>query len=150
METTQLEHILEVASCFSITEPINRVYEITTGHINRTYHLQTGAPRSYILQKVNTVIFKDSDGLMNNIHLVTEHLRAKLLARGRDADREALQLIPTKNGDVFYRCGDEVWRMYLTITGARTYDRATSNDMVCEVAYFFKSNPLATPAKMRH
>jgi len=137
METTQLQHILEVASQFSIEETVNNVYEITTGHINRTYHLQTGAPRSYILQKVNTVIFKDSAGLMNNIYLVTEHLRAKLLARGRDADREGLQLIPTKEGAIYYQWGDEVWRMYLTITGAQTYDRATSDEMFCEVGRAF-------------
>jgi hypothetical protein len=137
METTQTQHILEVASHFCITESIQSIYEITTGHINRTYHLQTGEPRSYILQKINTVIFKDSEGLMNNIRLVTEHLRSKLLSRGRDADREALQLIPTQEGAVYHRSGDEVWRMYLTITGAKTYDRATSNEMFCEVGRAF-------------
>jgi Ser/Thr protein kinase RdoA (MazF antagonist) len=137
METTQTKHILEVASHFCITESIQSIYEITTGHINRTYHLQTGEPRSYILQKINTVIFKDSEGLMNNIRLVTEHLRSKLLSRGRDADREALQLIPTQEGAVYHRSGDEVWRMYLTITGAKTYDRATSNEMFCEVGRAF-------------
>lgn len=137
MENTQLQHILEVAAHFDIAEQIESVSEITTGHINRTYHIQTGSPRSYILQKVNTVIFKDSEGLMNNIYLVTEHLRRKLLSCGRDADREALQLIPTKEGAIFYRSGDEVWRMYLTITGAQTYDRATSNEMFCEVGRAF-------------
>ena len=137
MENTQLQHVLEVASHFDIAEQIADITEITTGHINRTYQLHTDTARSYILQKVNTVIFKDSEGLMNNIHLVTDHLRRKLLSRGRDADREALQLIPSKSGAVFHRSGDEVWRMYLTITGAKTYDRATSDEMFCEVGRAF-------------
>ena len=91
MDINQTQHILEVASNFCIEETIQEVFEITTGHINRTYHLITGAKRSYILQKVNTVIFKDTEGLMNNISLVTEHLQKKLVAAGMDADREALQ-----------------------------------------------------------
>ncbi len=137
METKDLQHILEVASCFNFDETITNVLEIPTGHINRTYHLQTEAPRSYILQKVNTVIFKDTAGLMNNIALVTEHLQKKLLAAGKDADREALQLIPTKQGEKYLSTNGEVWRLYLTITGARTYDRATSNEMFCEVGRAF-------------
>jgi Ser/Thr protein kinase RdoA (MazF antagonist) len=137
METTQTQSVLEIASHFCIAEPIQSIHEIPTGHINRTYHLQTGTARSYILQRVNTDIFKDAEGLMNNIRLVTEHLRRKLIARGRDADREALQLIPTKDGKVYHTNGDEVWRVWLTITGARTYDRATSNEMFCEVGRAF-------------
>ena len=77
METKDLQRVLEVAPYFTFDETITSVFEIPTGHINRTYHLQTEAPRSYILQKVNTVIFKDTEGLMNNIALVTEHLQKK-------------------------------------------------------------------------
>jgi Ser/Thr protein kinase RdoA (MazF antagonist) len=139
MDTNQTKYILEVASNFCIDETIQEVFEITTGHINRTYHLITGAPRSYILQKVNTVIFKDTAGLMNNISLVTKHLRARLISAGKNADREALQLIPTKQGETYLMLGDEAWRMYLTIENARTYDRATSNDMFCEVGRAFGS-----------
>lgn len=137
METKDLQHVLEVASCFDFDETIVNVVEIPTGHINRTYHLQTEATRSYILQKVNTVIFKDTAGLMNNIALVTEHLRKKLIATGKDADREALQLIPTKKGEKYLMINGEAWRLYLTITGARTYDSATSNEMFCEVGRAF-------------
>lgn len=137
MDNALINHILEVAKQFSITEDITEVEEITTGHINRTYHLLTNASRSYILQKVNTVIFKDTAGLMNNISLVTSHLQRKLKANGRNADREALQLIPTLQGEVYYSFEDEVWRMYLTIENARTYDRATSDEMFCEVGGAF-------------
>ena len=137
METKDLQRVLEVAPYFAFDETITSVFEIPTGHINRTYHLQTEAPRSYILQKVNTVIFKDTEGLMNNIALVTEHLQKKLIAAGKDADREALQLIPTRDGKKYLAIDGEVWRLYLTITGAKTYDRATSDEMFCEVGRAF-------------
>lgn len=139
MDSTLLAHIYEVAQQFCIDEDIVDVEEITTGHINRTYHLKTNALRSYILQKVNTIIFKDTEGLMNNIALVTSHLQKKLTESGRNADREALQLIPTKDGNTYLSLADEVWRVYLTIENAKTYDRATSDEMFCEVGRAFGS-----------
>ena len=49
------------------------------GHINSTYAVyfsrETKAPIRYILQAVNTSIFTDPYGLMENIEGVTGHLR---------------------------------------------------------------------------
>ena len=53
-----------------------------SGHINRTWLVETGRQHRYILQRVNTAIFTDADGLMRNILLVTEHLRKKDPAPG--------------------------------------------------------------------
>ena len=54
------------------------------GHINNTYCTET--PK-YILQKINTAIFKDPDSLMRNIRRVTAFLREKIEAHGGDPDR---------------------------------------------------------------
>ena len=43
-----------------------------------------------VLQKINTNIFKDSDGLIENIKGVCEHVRAKVIANGGDVNREVL------------------------------------------------------------
>jgi len=48
-----------------------------SGHINRTYLLVTSRPHLYILQGLNTSVFKDIPGLMNNVAAVTDHLRKK-------------------------------------------------------------------------
>lgn len=46
------------------------------GHINDTYQIITVGQR-YILQKINTDVFPNTDGMMNNIKMVTEHLVSK-------------------------------------------------------------------------
>ncbi|MDO5328575.1 MAG: aminoglycoside phosphotransferase family protein [Coriobacteriia bacterium] len=46
------------------------------GHINDTFKITT-PEEVFILQKINTEIFKDVDGMMDNICRVTEHLRNK-------------------------------------------------------------------------
>lgn len=45
------------------------------GHINDTFLVV--AERRYIMQRMNTSIFKDPHGLMQNILGVTEHIRKK-------------------------------------------------------------------------
>ena len=91
-----------------------------SGHINETWLVETDRPHRYILQKVNTGIFTDGPGLMNNIILVTEHLRKK------DPDpRHVLTLIPTKGGDLYVRQGENgLWRMYEFVTGGICLDTA--------------------------
>ena len=55
------------------------------GHINETYLavMKNGDKTTdYILQKINNKIFKNVEGLMRNITLVTEYVRDKVKAAG--------------------------------------------------------------------
>lgn len=91
------------------------------GHINDTY-IVSGTPR-YILQKINTDIFKNPKELMNNIQAVTEFLRDKIKKNGGDPDRETLALINTNDGKPFYQTEDGLcFRMYKFIDNAKSYD----------------------------
>ena len=64
------------------------------GHINDTYCVEPGR---YILQRINTNIFKNPDELMQNIENVTAHLREKIVAAGGDPDRETLTVIKSSS-----------------------------------------------------
>ena len=75
-----------------------------SGLINRTYvavYNENGKKVRYIVQRINTNLFKNVDGLMNNIRLVTEFNRAEIVARGGNPDRERLKLVMTKSGDIY-------------------------------------------------
>ena len=76
------------------------------GHINATYAVyfrrETKPPVRYILQAVNTTIFTDPQGLMENIQGVTSHLRKKIQEQGGDPERETLTLVPTRDGKLLY------------------------------------------------
>ena len=90
------------------------------GHINETYRvtvsLPDGTEKAYILQKVNTAIFKDPDGLMDNIVNVTEYLREYLKRTGGDAERGAMTVIKTRDGRWWYRGeNDACWRVYIFV-----------------------------------
>ncbi len=94
------------------------------GHINSTF--QVGNPPKYVLQKINTSVFSDPDGLMENIMSVTSFLRARIAEEGGDPERETLTFLPTIDGNHYYR--DEAgnaWRVYRFIGDARSYESAT-------------------------
>ena len=89
------------------------------GHINSTYCLyydrESLPPTRVILQRINTDIFRDTEGLMNNIALVTDHIRSKN-ADSPDRDRCTLTVIPTTEGALFYRTeAGDCYRAYVFV-----------------------------------
>ena len=96
------------------------------GHINDTFLLVTKDGEEeyrYIWQRMNTNVFKDPKGLIQNVSGVTGFLREQIIANGGDPDRETLTLVKTLDGQDAYE--DSIgswWRMYLFIDGATTYD----------------------------
>ena len=110
------------------------------GHINDTYRstfLHQGLPAHYIQQRINHKIFKNPVALMDNIQRVTTHLQTKL-GGTPDANRTALTLIPTREGQPFLRdATGNYWRTYLFIENAQTYDAVTSSAQAFEAGRAF-------------
>lgn len=94
------------------------------GHINETYLLVTNKPHLYILQKINSFVFRNAAGLMDNVIAVTNALREK------DADpRHVLTLIPTVEGKPYLVTENgEYWRLYEFVTDSLCLDQPQSAD----------------------
>lgn len=108
------------------------------GHINDTYALyfkrEFKRPIRYILQRINSSIFKNADELMTNIANVTAHIAEKVKADGGDVDREVLHIIRTTDNQLYYT--DESGREF------RAYafiDDATSLQTIENPEHFYKS-----------
>ena len=112
----------DILPLFALDGQVIQCGRYGSGHINETYLVVTNRPHLYILQKVNSHVFPDPNVLMENIILVTEHIRAK-----EKDPRRALRLVPTKAGKPYLLLDDqEVWRVYEFITGSICLDRAES------------------------
>lgn len=111
---------------FALKNPSDKIYPLKIGHINDSFIVESSIPasESYFLQKINHNIFKDVEGLQQNIRLVTDHLRSKLNHSGiNDTSRRVLQLVPTLDGKWYYKDNDgSYWRIYINITGTHSYD----------------------------
>ncbi len=112
------------------------------GHINDTYAIylqqEDGSVKRYILQKINTKVFKNPYQLMANIEGVTAFLRNKIIAEGGDPERETLNLIPTLAGKSFFKDEKgEFWRCYTFIEDTITLQRAEKPEHMYESAKVF-------------
>ena len=121
-------------SHFSITQ-ILREFNISykadvygNGHINDTYCVEGS---DYILQRINTSVFRNPWELMENIRNVTSFLRTKIAAEGGDPDRETLTVIPTLHGENFYQLDEEnFFRVYKFIHDTKSIeDSKTPEDL---------------------
>ena len=101
------EHELAILRQFCLDAEPASCTPYGCGHINRTYLVATAGGRCYILQKINHHTFRDVAGLMENIELVTEHLRRK-----STDPRSVLTLIRTKDGKSYLEADDGYWRVF--------------------------------------
>ena len=105
------------------------VNQITAGLINATYLVETDKKEKYILQKINTFVFKNPDELMENIVGVTKYITDRLKAAGRNYERENLNFLPTRDGKYYFRDeNNAAWRMYIYVDEAVTYNKPKDAD----------------------
>lgn len=104
-----------------------------SGHINTTYiasYENNGKISRYIIQKINTNVFKNVDELMENVFAVTSFLREKIKANKGNPDRETLHYIKTKNGDKYYRDENgDCYRAYRFVENSKSCDSVDSPEI---------------------
>lgn len=105
------------------------------GHINDTYLVSM--PR-FILQRINTSIFRNPEELMENIENVTAFLREKIKAAGGDFERGTLTVVPTKDGRRYYKLDEEnVFRVYRFVEGTKTIENSRTPEDLYEAGVGF-------------
>ena len=83
------------------------------GNINYTFLITTDNGKQFILQRINTHVFKQPVQLMENVIAVTKHIGSKV-----DDPNKVLHFVPALDGEYYYR--DErrrYWRCYEFVGG---------------------------------
>lgn len=132
--------LLAVTRCFEVQGRFRSANPFGSGHIHDTYCVtfdDGDREERIILQRINTVIFKDPVAVMENIERVTDYLRAQVASR-TDADRRILRLIPATNGIAWHVDAEGgYWRAYRFIDGANSFDTVSSARQALEAARAF-------------
>lgn len=110
------QKLQQVCRAFRIQEEYVGFEPIQVGIVNRTYkvnfRLQDGTIKPFLVQNVNTYAFRNPIGLMNNIDLVTEHIRAKC------PEKLSLHFHHTEDRLTYLSEGDNFWRIMNYIPSA--------------------------------
>lgn len=117
-----MENLVKAIHAFIGEVEFEAPVPIGNGHINVTYLVKT-SNNAYCLQKINTNIFKDLDGLMNNIEAVTQHIREKSVALGRNPYRSTLKFLTTNTGKSYIVINNDAYRMYHFIDDVFTIEK---------------------------
>lgn len=125
------KELSDVLTAYGVVDYVAGVQAYGNGHINDT-HLVTlrdvkadSGFTKLIIQKINTSIFKNPVHLMENITQVTQWIQNKIEARGGDVMREALCIVPTKEGDSYFITDEgSYYRAYVFIDGGVCLDKA--------------------------
>lgn len=103
------DKLQEVCRLFKIEDEFVGYETIQMGNVNKTYKvnflLPGGVPKSFLVQNVNTYAFRNPVGLMQNIDLVTEYIRAK------KPGQMALHFHHTYDRKTYVIDGGNFWRM---------------------------------------
>ena len=123
MNNTNLKHISEL---FYIEGAVLSVTSLGNGHINDTYLVVTDSGR-YVLQRINTHVFKSPDQLMHNIKAVTDYMHSRM------------QVITTREGDLCAVTPNGHWRMMTYIENSYTCEQIESSEQFREIGRAYGS-----------
>ena len=140
-------NIKHVINHFKFDGTYESVEELLSGNINSTYRLTyrraDGKAVRYVLQKINTVAFRQPDELMKNVQLVIDHITAAMARSHIDPDRRILEFIPTvgaptTDSPLLYKDDHgDFWRADVFIDSATAYDQITEPGMFYEAGRGF-------------
>ena len=138
MQNTEI--MRNIVSRFETVGTVEEIKPLGPGFINDTLIVKcndNGVEVRYILQRKNHHVFPDVPGMMNNIIMVTEHIKAKVAVAGGDPEREALTVVKRRPDSIteaesaqpytnlYYKDEDgNYWAMCTFIEGSVTYERA--------------------------
>ena len=106
------------------------------GHINSTFVIPCRDARGhqyrYILQAINTNVFKKPEWVTENIKKVTDFLKTRATDR-----RSVMQMVPTVDGEYTSTDKNGCWRMYEFIEGAICLDAPETTEDFYQSALAF-------------
>ena len=118
-----MENKTYIAEQFKPGGNVIKVRELGNGNINDTYIVTTDVPEDnkFVLQRINTHVFKNPQLIMQNMRTFTEHVHRRVRKEGHVW--EAPRVIPTRNGnDYFIDVENNFWRAISFIDNAQSHD----------------------------
>ncbi len=124
--------IIEVCRHFGIEGEFHSAKTFTDGHINFSYlanFVHRGRFKKYLVQGINTHVFKNPAHLMQNIVSVTDFLKSEIIKDGGDPKRETLTFLKADNGKYYLYHLGKCWRIYNYIDNSYTVNSIENKDV---------------------
>ncbi|MFI5296349.1 MAG: phosphotransferase enzyme family protein [Thermodesulfovibrionales bacterium] len=136
--------LFAVAERFTLSGRVIDVREFGNGNINNTFlvtldtKMDSEGERHFVLQRINTHVFRRPELVMHNIRIATGHIIRRLECTTQSPGRrwEVLQVLPAHDGgDHWIGTDGSFWRAVSFIGGSQSFDTIKDIDHAREVGY---------------
>ena len=120
-----------VAEAFDLGGAVRSITPLGSGNVNDTYLVEAGAHR-YVLQRLNTAVFRQPELVMGNLQVLSRHVQGRLQAPEQacrlplPADRRWVlpEVVCTREGGEAWHCCRQggFWRILTFVADARSVD----------------------------
>lgn len=121
----------DILQAFGIQVDASGIKKFGSGHINNTFLLTGKDGNRYILQKINTYVFKEPEVIARNQRLAADYLAL------HHPGYLFITPVPTVDGEELYQHDDEYWRVIPFIADSTSVDQADSPKQAYEAAKQF-------------
>ncbi len=137
MNIISIDKTISAFSAFDTDVTVTGAAPYGNGHINDTFLVTAryadGSPKRYILQSINTNVFKKPHEVMHNIEKVTSFLRTR-----ESDERRVMSLVKTRDGGAYHTDADgRCWRLYDFIEDSICLDLPESTEDFYQSAVAF-------------
>ncbi len=130
--------LLAIAQNFSPQSQITDIKPFGSGNINDTFlvSLQGIEANPFILQRINTNVFREPKLVMRNMRIYGEHVGDRLAKQPLDRRWDVPQIFTTAQGEDYWQTeSGEFWRSLSFIAGSQSFDAIANTQQAREVGY---------------
>jgi Ser/Thr protein kinase RdoA (MazF antagonist) len=121
----------EILDAFGVTTSESDIKKFGSGHINNTFLLNGIDGKKYILQRINTYVFKEPEVIARNLRLAASYLAE------HHPDYLFITPVTTVTGEDLFHYKGEYWRMIPFIPSSTSVDQADTPKQAYEAAKQF-------------
>lgn len=139
MKTQHTYPVEEIIRKFSIEGEEFVCQPYGSGHINDTFLVRSlSSSPDYLLQRINHQVFQNVEALMENMWLVTRHIREKLSSVKDRSRFDTIELVTTKDGRRFYQDPEGLfWRVMTFVPRSVSFDVVQSEEQAFQAGKGF-------------
>ena len=124
-----------IATAFALPSPPQAITPLGSGNVNDTFLVHCQSGERFVLQRINTAVFRQPQQVMANIAALADHAGQRPWPQPEAPRRwELPQLLRCRqSGRPWLEQGDAVWRLLTYVAGSISHDTVQSPALAAEV-----------------
>ncbi|BAY64584.1 aminoglycoside phosphotransferase [Calothrix brevissima NIES-22] len=138
IKTQSASHLQAIAEQFTIQGKVRDIQAFGSGNINDTFlvTLNGETAQHFVLQRINTQVFRQPELIMHNMCTFTEHIRQRLQKQPLNRRWEVPRVLFTQDGkDNWKDANGAFWRAISFISNSQSFDTMSDRAQAGEVGY---------------